>query len=209
MFFMTDALYFLSAFFLPYALVLVVPGPNLLVVSSAGFRSARAAVQAAIGVACGACLAAGIAAETARSIPDLPALRVLGTLLFCGFMLHTSVGLLAPRRLPARQEPDRPAKEGGTSFLLGLGAAALNPLSVPFYLSLFLSHPDFQRPALAAVVCLTIFAMSGAWFSLVGLVVSRSTGAIETHAALRPVRCAVAFAIVVVALRAGSRVVMG
>jgi threonine/homoserine/homoserine lactone efflux protein len=44
MFFMTDALYFLSAFFLPYALVLVVPGPNLLVVSSAGFRSVRAAV---------------------------------------------------------------------------------------------------------------------------------------------------------------------
>lgn len=155
-----------------YALVLAVPGPNLLVVLRAGLGpSTRGALPAAFGIACGATLASVLAASCTALLPSGRVIECLGATVFAVLMARAGLRMLTGEALravePARLAPGRRA----ASFLLGLGAAASNPVTFSFFAGFFLAHA--RTPAALGLACLVVFAMAAAWFSAIGLLVSR------------------------------------
>ncbi|MFH6781040.1 MULTISPECIES: LysE family transporter [Methylobacterium] len=154
-----------------YAPVLASPGPNLLVVVRASVAApGRGPLVAALGVACGAALAASFAGLGASLLPAGRLVTGLGTALFAFLMLRAALRLISGRAGrpddPARLAPGRDA---GT-FALGLGAALTNPVSLAFFTGFFLAHPDRAALPLAGAA---VFCMAALWFGLVGLVLAR------------------------------------
>ncbi|WP_407527314.1 LysE family transporter [Methylobacterium oryzisoli] len=155
-----------------YALVLAVPGPNLLVVLHAGLGpSTRGALPAAFGIACGAALVSVLAASCAALLPSGRMVECLGSALFAALMARAGLRMLSGGARaavdPARLAPGRP----GATFFLGLGAAASNPVTFSFFAGFFLAHA--RTPEALGLAGLVVFAMAAAWFSAVGLLVSR------------------------------------
>ncbi|MFE1601116.1 LysE family transporter [Methylobacterium sp. ID0610] len=157
-----------------YALVLAVPGPNLLVVLRASVVApGRDTVLAALGVACGAAVATALAAGCASLLPSGPLGRLLGSVVFAVLLARAALRMLmgtagAPVD-PTRLAPSR----GGATFALGLVAAASNPVTIPFFAGFFTAEAHGLMPNAAPLACLLVFAMAATWFGFVGFVLSR------------------------------------
>lgn len=166
----------LAQFALAYGAMLVIPGPNtLLVLRSCDGLSRLRPLSAAAGLACGATLASVVAASSAAALPSGPAFRVASGLLVAALLLRAAVGASRGRRpaAPAAAGPVRAAvtPAGAAPFLAGLCVAGLNPVSVPYFASFFVSH---TCGALASgLACMLVFALAGLWFSAVGLASDR------------------------------------
>ncbi|MET7243660.1 LysE family transporter [Methylobacterium sp. EM32] len=161
----------LGPLFTAYAPVLASPGPNLLVVLRASVAApGRGPVVAALGVACGAGLAAAFAGLGASLLPAGRLVAGIGTALFVLLMLRAAYRLASGRAgLP--EDPTRlaPGRDAGT-FALGLGAAVTNPVSLAFFAGFFLAHPDRAAVPLAGAA---VFCMAATWFGLLALVLGR------------------------------------
>ncbi|AWN47418.1 hypothetical protein DK419_14745 [Methylobacterium terrae] len=177
-----------------YAPVLAAPGPNLLVVLRAGVAApGRGPLVAALGVACGAGLAAALAGLGASLLPAGRLVTGLGTALFALLMLRAAYRLASGRAGPA-EDPSRmvPGRDAGT-FALGLGAALTNPVSLAFFAGFFLAHPGRGAVPLAGAA---VFGMAATWFGLVGLVLTRPACRARLAGTGRLARLALALALV-------------
>ncbi|TNC12825.1 hypothetical protein FF100_14295 [Methylobacterium terricola] len=177
-----------------YAPVLASPGPNLLVVLRASIAApGRGPLVAALGIACGAALAAGFAGLGASLMPAGRLVTGIGTALFAFLMLRSALRLVSGRAgLP--NDPARlvPGRDAGT-FVLGLGAAVTNPVSLAFFTGFFLAHPG--RSALP-VAGAAVFCMAAAWFGLLGFVLARPACRARLAGTGRLTRLALALALV-------------
>ncbi|KMO11083.1 hypothetical protein [Methylobacterium platani] len=177
-----------------YAPVLAAPGPNLLVVLRASVAvPGWGPVVAALGVACGAGLAAAFVGFGAALLPGGRLVTGLGTALFTLLMLRAAYRLASGRAGlagdPARLAPGRHA---GT-FALGLGAALTNPVSLSFFAGFFLAHPGRDAVPVAGAA---VFCMAATWFGLVGLALARPACRARLAGAGRAPRLVLALALV-------------
>ncbi|MEH3147638.1 MAG: LysE family transporter [Methylobacterium frigidaeris] len=119
-------------------------------------------------------------------------MQVAGSVLFAGLMIRMALRLLGE---PAAAAHGGTAAGGG-SFLLGLVAAASNPVTVSFFAGYFLGHPGSGLGAGPALACATVFVMAAAWFSLVGIACARLSRRAAAVRIGRRVRLALAGALV-------------
>ncbi|CAN7699956.1 LysE family transporter [Neorhizobium sp. LjRoot104] len=81
----------LSSLILPYALMLITPGPNLLVVLRTALKpSWRRVISVAAGIAFGATSACLLAAFGASTLGKLDNIEWLGTLLLAGILVSSA-----------------------------------------------------------------------------------------------------------------------
>lgn len=169
------------AFAAAYALVLVTPGPNLLIVLRASITPPRQkVVSATFGVALGAALAAALGLVSASMAIFDERVERIAAVLFAALLLWSSYRLIWPRR---RSNPAAPPSSVGIirTFAIALAAAASNPVTLSFFTSLFVAHPVLRLEA--GTVLLTVFAMVASWFLLVGLFFATFTARILDGAA--------------------------
>ncbi len=159
----------LAAFALSYALVVISPGPNLLVVSHAALTGSRgAALKTAAGVGLGASLLAWLAFSGAVAIgPDSP-LR--------SAMLATFAAVLAAfglRTLWRMGRPPAPAHPAHSCFAAGFLTALLNPGT-----AMFLSLNAMQRSQIAERFAMTaiVFVIALGWFCAVAICINSAAG---------------------------------
>ncbi|NKK42532.1 LysE family transporter [Rhizobium leguminosarum] len=162
----------LASLALSYALVLVAPGPNLLIVLRVAVKpSWGRLLSVAAGIASGAAMASYLAAIGATSLYMLDDLDMWASVVLSSILLYSAV------RLARRPLAGAPPQQLGSDSLslrlysLGLATALSNPLSVPFFVGLYLTQPDFRTGWGDAASCV-IFLMALSWFTLVGLVFS-------------------------------------
>ncbi|MGB8293721.1 lysine transporter LysE (plasmid) [Rhizobium ruizarguesonis] len=162
----------LASLALSYALVLVAPGPNLLIVLRVAVRpSWGRLLSVAAGIASGAAIASYLAAIGATSLYMLDDLDMWASVVLSSILLYSAV------RLARRPLAGAPSQQLGSDSLslrlysLGLATALSNPLSVPFFVGLYLAQPDFRTGMGEAATCI-IFVMAFSWFTLVGCVFS-------------------------------------
>jgi amino acid exporter len=157
----------------PYALVLAAPGPNLLVVLRASLvPSLLRPVAAALGIACGATMAAAVAAYSATFVLPMKGLEYLATIAFSAILFRSAFRLLSQK--PRGDDPADliQTRRISSIFALGLFAALSNPMSIPFFVSFFVANPAFQTSL--PLACLVVFAMASIWFSAIGMVFARA-----------------------------------
>jgi threonine/homoserine/homoserine lactone efflux protein len=146
---------------LPYALMLMTPGPNLLIVLRIAMKpSWHRVMSAAAGIACGATVACFLAAIGASTFEKFDKLETVGRILLAGILIHSEAS--TPEPLAIRL------------FALGLATALSNPLSVPFFVSFYLAAPSLRTSGGVTVACCLIFSMAFAWFVLAGRLFSLS-----------------------------------
>ncbi|XKM43554.1 LysE family transporter (plasmid) [Rhizobium ruizarguesonis] len=162
----------LTSLALSYALVLVAPGPNLLIVLRVAVRpSWGRRLSVASGVASGAAIASYLAAIGATTLNMVDNLDLWASVVLSSILFYSAV------RLARRPLAGAPAQQLGSDSLslrlysLGLATALSNPLSVPFFVGLYLAQPDFSTGMGEAAACI-IFLMAFSWFTLVGCVFS-------------------------------------
>lgn len=157
----------LSAFFLAYALVVLAPGPNLLIVlqiAMAGTR--RAAVLTGVGAAFGAaCLS--LAVQIARrELPlDAPALYYMR---FAFALMLVYCGLGCFRRAITRTAGAEAAPCAG--FLRGMMVALVNPFTCGFVLTAGGTLAGGSELELMFGVALLVFLTAASWLVLMALV---------------------------------------
>ncbi len=159
----------LASLALPYALVLLTPGPNLLIVLRIAMRpSWSRSVSVAAGIASGATIASFLAALGASTVKSIGGIDRFGTLLLSSILLYSAWRLV--RNPPKVEASEPPAQEMVRFRLFGLGLATAlsNPLSVPFFVSFYLAEPGFRTVWGSTTVCAIIFLMALAWFTAVG-----------------------------------------
>jgi threonine/homoserine/homoserine lactone efflux protein len=166
----------LAALALPYALVLMVPGPNLFVVLRASLAPAgRTAFPAALGIALGASLAAATASIIAVFMPNNRFIVACGVLMFSFFLLRAAAALICNATSGGRVEDARSAvAERRGHFGLGLLSALFNPVTVPFFVGIFLAHPHLSSMQATLAACATVFTMAVVWFGALGIALARS-----------------------------------
>ncbi|MBY3266922.1 LysE family transporter [Rhizobium laguerreae] len=162
----------LASLALSYALVLVAPGPNLLIVLRVAVRpSWGRLLSVAAGIASGAAIASYLAAIGAKTLNMLDDLDMWSSVVLSSILFFSAV------RLARRPLAGTPPQQLGSDRLslrlygLGLATALSNPLSVPFFVGLYLAQPDF-RTGMGEVATCIIFLMAFSWFTLVGCVFS-------------------------------------
>lgn len=167
----------LSALAPTYALVLATPGPNLLVILRAGLSgAARALPAAAIGIACGAGLAAASAGLAAFLLTrgltfDVHAVEIAGRVVFAALLARAGLRMLRGSGRPAMLSGEAVASG---HFRLGLVTALCNPLTVPFLAAFFLSHGEAHEIGAGLAAGGLVMLMAGGWFALVGLLLARA-----------------------------------
>ncbi|WP_245437542.1 MULTISPECIES: LysE family transporter [Neorhizobium] len=171
----------LASLALPYALVLISPGPNLFMVLRVAVEpSWYRSLSVAAGIASGAAAACYIAAIGTSTLGNFDGLNRWASLLLSSILLHSAWRLI---RHPASRRASRslsPETFHVRLFGLGLVTALCNPLSFPFFASFYLAEPGFRTATGNAVACGVIFLMAMLWFTAVGVLVStRSTRSTE------------------------------
>lgn len=153
---------------LPYLLVMATPGPNLLLVLRASLEpTARAASAAALGIACGASLAAALAILGAGLLSGLGGLEGLARLVFVALLARAGWRSLRRAWSGRRETAPAEARRAG-HFRLGLLGAVSNPLTVPFFAGFFLGRVPPGDGVAVAVACLSVFLLAGGWFLMLG-----------------------------------------
>ena len=155
--------------------MLVIPGPNAIVVlQSSSERSALKPITAAAGIATGATLAAAVAASSAAALPQGAGVRIAGSVIIATILFRAALRLYVfAQSKPAVRKPATP-RSCIEPFLMGFAAAALNPLSVPYFAAFFLSHACTRM--LMVLSCCTVFLMAGLWFASLGVAACRLRG---------------------------------
>ena len=196
----------IHVFTVPYGLMLALPGPNAIVVVRASLTgSCASATSAAFGVACGATVSLGLAAALASFVPAVKAVEIVGTAVFAAILVRAAIRTL---RGAARQpvDPDRLlVRHDASAFGLGLAAALTNPMSVPFFMSFFLT----EAPRLGEARWLVFgvaFLMAFVWFAGLGLVFAGETARRFYLAGRRPLEAVIAVSLLVFAGRAIWRI---
>ncbi|MET3900281.1 threonine efflux protein [Devosia sp. UYZn731] len=158
---------------LGYAMMLIVPGPSLLIVVQASLATHRhQGLVTALGVAMGASLLVlALAFSTAYLVTS-------STVVEAGRVVCILVLLIAAFRAlrsGMRQEEaqvSRPSN-GLAPFAMGLTTAMSNPLSLGFFGSAALSLPGRGDLSNLASLPLVVFVMAFAWYGLIGFVMAR------------------------------------
>lgn len=157
----------LSAFFLAYALVVLAPGPNLLIVlQSAMAGTRRAAVLTGIGAAVGAaCLSLVVQIarrELTLDVPALPNMR------FAFAIMLVYCGLGCFRSALTRTAGTKAAPCVG--FLRGMMVALANPFTCGFVLTAGGTLAGASELRIMLAVALMMFLTAASWLVLVALV---------------------------------------
>lgn len=191
-----------------YGCMLVIPGTNtLLVLRSCDGLSARKPLLAAGGVATGAALASVLAASSAAALPHGSAFRAISGITVAILLFHAALRSSRTRLRTTASTRASAISADAAPFLVGFGAALINPVSVPYFASFFVSHACTGREA--ALACALVFAMAGLWFSSLGLISTR-VGRLPIPAPCRrALDWAVAATLAVFALRAFWAAVIG
>jgi len=159
----------LASLALPYALVLVTPGPNLLVVLRAAVNpSWHRSLSVAAGIATGAAIAGIVAAVGASTLSNLAELDTWGSIFLASILLYSAFRLALRSPILQKSQPAASETLSLPLFGLGLATALSNPLSIPFFVSFYLAQPDLRSLSGGAVVCCIIFVMALFWFTAVG-----------------------------------------
>lgn len=158
----------ISSLALPYALILASPGPNLLVILRVSLASSMPrTLAAALGIACGATLAAAIAFQGSLLFIRADQLEVPFGIVFAAMLAWSSVRLMQKGRRADVTASGSTAPRLSKAFGLGVIASLSNPLTIPFFLSFFVANAASQSSA--AIASLIVFVMAATWFSLVGV----------------------------------------
>lgn len=157
----------LSAFFLAYALVVLAPGPNLLIVlQSAMAGTRRGAVLTGIGAAAGAACLSLVVQLARRALPPealaLPHMRFA----FAVMLVYCSLGCFRSALTRTAAIPAAPC----AGFLRGLMVAVVNPFTCGFILTAAGTLAEASEPLVMLAVALTVFLTAASWLVLVALV---------------------------------------
>ena len=153
------------------ALVVVIPGPNVLAVTTTSMRDRRAGIRMALGVSTGDLIwagsaIAGLGAALAHARPVFEAMRWLGAayLLWFAWRLWRAPAATAGE---GRTDPARRA------FWRGVVVDLANPKAAVFFTTLFASllPADLDAP-LAATVLAVVAVIVFSWYLLLALVFS-------------------------------------
>ena len=158
---------------LGYAMLLVVPGPSLLIVVQASLATHRHhGIVTALGVAMGASLLVLALACSTAYLNMSSAVLEIGRIVCILVLLVAAFRALRSGMSREEGEATRP-NSGLAPFAMGLTTALSNPLSLAFFGSSALSLPD--RGTLSNLACLplVVFVMAFAWYGLIGLVMAR------------------------------------
>lgn len=157
----------LSAFVLAYALVVLAPGPNLLIVlQSAMAGTRRAAVLTGIGAAVGAaCLS--LAVQIARREFQLDAFA-LPDMRFAFALMLVYCGIGCFRRAINRTADSKVAPCAG--FLRGMAVALVNPFTCGFVLTAGGTLAGASDLRVMLAVALAVFLTAASWLVLVAMV---------------------------------------
>lgn len=159
----------LVAFASAYALVAVLPGPNLFIVAAASQMSGRlGGLKAAAGVATGASLLSVLASLAAGRVsfggaPAAGAATVVFGLLLSGIGWRVLAGAFIAR--PATKV----SWKGGGSLLAGFATAIANPISAGFFASYALSAGSRPSEETVLGMAASVFLVAALWFGMVGL----------------------------------------
>jgi threonine efflux protein len=158
---------------LALAVAVVIPGPNVLAVTSTAIRDRRAGIQMGLGVATGDMLWAvsalvGLGAALAHARPAFEALRWLGAaylLWFAWRMWRAPVNDVGPAEVvgPSRH-----------TFARGIIVDLANPKAAIFFTTLFASLVPVQLDVrLGLLVVATVASIVYGWYLTLALVFSR------------------------------------
>lgn len=126
----------LLTFWASYALILVLPGPNMLAVAAlAATRGFRGALPLAVGIACGVATLASLILFLAKGVTDNPVIA-MGTRWGGALLLLAVAWRIA---WPSRQRQNPAGSTTALDFGGGLLTALGNPVSAGFFLGAALS----------------------------------------------------------------------
>ncbi|MHC2365131.1 threonine/homoserine/homoserine lactone efflux protein [Rhizobium leguminosarum] len=111
-------------------------------------------LSVAAGIASGAAMASYLAAIGATSLSMLDDLDMWTSVVLSSILLYSAVRLA---RLPIAGAPPQQLGSDSLSlrlYSLGLATALSNPLSVPFFVGLYLAQPDFRTDLGDAASCI-------------------------------------------------------
>ncbi|AMJ62443.1 LysE family translocator [Bosea sp. PAMC 26642] len=158
----------ISSLAIPYAFMLVSPGPNLLVVLRVGLASSVARpLAAALGIACGATIAAAIAVQGSALIDRTDQLEILFSLIFAAMLVRSAIRLLQQAQKSDVELQRNSVKRISQAFALGMVASLSNPITIPFFFSFFIANPKIGSSGETA--CAIVFVMAVSWFSFIGI----------------------------------------
>ncbi|MCQ1774451.1 LysE family translocator [Neorhizobium galegae] len=184
----------LTSLALSYSLVLIAPGPNLLVVLRVAVNpSWGRLLSVAAGIASGAAIACCLAAMGTATVYTGEGLESWGSMVLSFILLYSAIRLL---RHPSGSNPSRAVGSNTVNlrlYGLGLATALCNPLSIPFFVSIYIAQPDF-RTGMGGVASCLIFVMALSWFTLMGRIFSMTAIRRLDPAWYRPARAILAAA---------------
>lgn len=160
------------------ALIVVTPGPHLLIVMRSALQGGRlAGLASALGVTTGTAMwaiaaVAGLTTAVAAAPEVLAAIRVLGA----GYLAWLGIrSLVGPARPPAREMTGRLRTGWWPPYRIGLVSNLLHPGQVLFFASLLPQFVALDRdPAVQVAALGGIFVgIVLTWFSLFALVLAR------------------------------------
>ena len=162
----------IAAIAIALALIVIVPGPNVIAVTTAAGKSRRNGLLMAIGVSTGDMVWAisamvGLGAALAHARPVFLVMRWLGAV----YLVWFAVGLW-------RQHPTEAAEDevtvGDRPFAKGLLVDLANPKAALFFTTLFASLlPGEMSIGVAAAVLAVVAIIVYGWYCLLALVLSR------------------------------------
>lgn len=156
-----------------YATVAMSPGTNLLVVSRFGLAGRREeACSAALGVATGVALVAGVIFTGSHWLSSLPSIAAVLQAAFAAILFKLGTTSLWRACRQPRPEAGRTTPIGRRSFVVGLMTAITNPVTAGFFLGLAADQASRTETRQVIMVACAIFAVAASWFCLVALVFS-------------------------------------
>ncbi|WP_432036317.1 LysE family translocator [Streptomyces cucumeris] len=166
------------------ALLTVVPGPDMAVVTERAIASGRAeALRTAAGITTGllvwgVCTVAGLAAVLAASAEAYFVVKILGAV----YLVCLGAQALWRSRRAARPEPGRPVGGGSKrAFTTGLTTNILNPKIAVFYTGLLPTLAPDGLPAATGMSLLVALhaALTLSWLGGYACLVSRARGVFQ------------------------------
>lgn len=193
------------AFAIYYGLLAMSPGPNLLVVTAAGFgHSRREAMSAALGIALGAALLAGCINVLTLIIAKYGIAEATATLAFSAVLMTVGARQLVCAARTAEGMPERRCSPAGSYFLLALLTALTNPVSAGFFL--VNAAPAVNvAPMPAGLMAGIVFAVAMTWFSLIAVLTAMPRARLFHARWRRPMTALSGVILIFVAVAAVSR----
>ena len=159
------------AFAAAYAIIAIIPGPNLLIVARASMAGSRyGALITAWGVACGASLLALVAASSSAVFITDTLFRASANAVFAMMLLMVGVKLISNSGTLARAAPVTPSRS--PHFGVGFLTALSNPISAVFFSSASVHFNVGVGGSRAEAIAMAVFLVAACWFGLVALAIS-------------------------------------